>query len=242
MSWIVCENKIPIGAREHKQSENVASRCLIQTRNGIQLLSLWCVFKVHFRPENRCLFVFRRKMLCLYIFGLRFQQPWIRISLYFSKFLTLFFLQIRKERVTIPRDTCCRWFYISCQENNLHDKLEDLYGSFLSTMYKYMADFTSVTRKKIFMRSLKIFMVRFCRLCLNTWTVAKKKIFMRSLKIFMVRFCQPCTNIRTLRVWRCIWKTKTKPPPPPKLRGKRGIMLGKEPKEKGKQKKSPNPG
>ena len=65
---------------------------------------------------------------------------------------------------------------------------------------------------------------------------------MRSLKIVMVRFCQPCTNLWTPRVRRCVRKTKTKPLPPPKLRGKRGILLGKEPKERRKQKKSPKTG
>ena len=73
-------------------------------------------------------------------------------------------------------------------------------------------------------------------------SVGKKKIFMRSLKTFMVRFCRPCTNIWTPRVRRCVRKTKTKPLPPPKLRGKRGILLGKEPKERRKQKKSPKTG
>ena len=32
--------------REHKQSENVALSCLIQTLNGLQLLLLYSVFKV----------------------------------------------------------------------------------------------------------------------------------------------------------------------------------------------------
>ena len=43
-----------------------------------------------------------------------------------------------------------------------------------------------------------------------------------------------CTAMRT--------EDKKKTLPPPKLRGKRGIMLGKEPKDRRKQKKSPQTG
>ena len=71
-------------------------------------------------------------------------------------------------------------------------------------------------------------------------TVDKKKILMRSLKTFMSCFCV-CTHLCTplcvhesaqcvqqLCTPLCVQKTNTKPLPPPKLRGKRGIIPEKE--------------
>ena len=146
-SMIVHENKIPIGAQEHRQqSENVASHCLIQTCNGLQLLSLGCVFKVLFQLKNRWLFVAQRKIRCLYdriAFLTTMNSMCVNL---WTAFLTIInsmlvelpttifcysipftvsdvsFPKNKKWKLfTIPRNTCITWSNLSGEQWLHHD-------------------------------------------------------------------------------------------------------------------------
>ena len=88
-----------------------------------------------------------------------------------------------------------------------------------------------VAKQKILMRSFTSFKVRFC-FCFCCCCACTHLLVCTSLVCTLQQCVQMFTSLCGARcAWRCVQKTKAKPPPPPKLRGK-GIIAKKEPKDR----------